>query len=133
MFLHLREKTKFIRYDPLNYYIPTFVRRHCAAFPLPPLAATVYFTHFSYFYHSTRLFQPRSRRFDKFYRLFQFFSKKRSPSVDTAIKRRRVENKSTEFDLRGADAVRSAQTLRLRQFRERLNLGASARFSPNRR
>lgn len=131
MFLHLREKTKFIRYNRRNRYIPTANRRRRAAFPLRSFTATIYFTYFAQPSRSTCLFQPRSRRFDKFYRLFQFFSKKRSSSVDTAIKRRRVENKSTEFDLRGADSVRSVQTLRLRQFCERLNLGASVCFSPN--
>jgi len=81
----------------------------------------------------TRAANARSKGFDKFYRLFQFFSKKRSTSVDKIFKRRRVEKKSTECDLRGADAVRAARSpVSSPQFFANVRtVGRAACFSPN--
>lgn len=141
MFLHLREKTKFIRYDRCNRSILTKRRKKDApTVDVFRVAAQLVFP-FPLFPPNRESFAASSQRFDKFYRLFQFFSKKGTRTVDNAIKRRRVEKKSTEFDLRGADAVRSARsrTFRLRTLfanarrrsRPRVFRRTLAKLSPN--
>jgi hypothetical protein len=76
MFLHLREKTKFIRYNRCNRYIPTAGCK-IAASPSPRRSnEPASFSHFIHFRYSSFLFQPTRNDSTNFTDCFNFSQRK---------------------------------------------------------
>lgn len=108
MFLHLREKTKFIRYDRHIRFILTFRRLRVAlsVADVRPAFLPIFFMFLKrpVFFCA---FPNDSTNFTDCSNFSQRNARRRSipPLSGVASKK-----KSTEFDLRGADAVRSARS-----------------------